>query len=169
MFMTGALCVIGAGTAVQPMIASLAQLFFLLLILKLAPFDNPHDDWSAFASSLTLTIHMIIAFALMTDGDGDEATFDSNLLGYILVTISIFCFVVQLVIAGHSLNLPNKCKKLHQLATGKAPPLGEEEDVVSELKKKQDKAEEEKNSKTKITPLNKNVRDWEISPEDSAV
>jgi|TARA_B110000091_G_scaffold214373_1_gene267345 hypothetical protein len=44
MFMTGALCVIGAGTAVQPLLASLAQLFFMLLVLKLAPFENDHDD-----------------------------------------------------------------------------------------------------------------------------
>ena len=49
------------------------------------------------------------------------------------------------------------------------PPPEEEEDVASEMKKKQDQAEEEKNSKTKIVPLNKNVRDWEISTEGSAV
>ena len=37
MLMTGALCVIGQGTSMKPLVAILFQLFFLLVVLKLAP------------------------------------------------------------------------------------------------------------------------------------
>jgi hypothetical protein len=37
MLMTGALCVIGQGSSVKPLVAVLFQLTFLLLVLKLAP------------------------------------------------------------------------------------------------------------------------------------
>ena len=96
---------------------------------------------------------MIIAFALMTNGDGDDATFDSELLGYILVTITVLCFVVQLAVAFHSLDMKSKCRTLEKRC---------------KRKKNGDTEEEEENSKVQILPLNC-VQDRKCPPGDSAV
>jgi len=96
---------------------------------------------------------MIIAFALMTNGDGDDATFDSELLGYILVTITVLCFVVQLAVAFHSLDMKSKCRTLEKRC---------------KRKRNGDTEEEKENSKVQVLPLNC-VQDREFPPGDSAV
>ena len=99
--MTGALCVIGAGTVAQPLLATLVQLFFLLLVLKLAPYEEDKDDWASMIASITLVLTMLCGFAIMSDESaGDDAQFgDSGAVGTVLVLLSGTCTGSVLVIA----------------------------------------------------------------------
>ena len=45
---TGVMCIVGSGTALQPLFGLMFQLMFMLLVLKTAPFDDNLDDVSFF-------------------------------------------------------------------------------------------------------------------------
>ena len=112
MIMTGAMCLIGAGTAAQPMIATLIQLFFLLLVLKLAPYEEDSDDWASFATSLTLALTLFAAFAIANTNPNNPSV-DSYLIGCLLIAISVVCFVFELGLVAYDLELPC-CKEKTQ-------------------------------------------------------
>ena len=95
MLMTGAMVVIAPGTSAQPLVATLFQLFFLLLVLKLAPYDGDADDYSSFIASLTLALTMLCGFAIMAQEGKESDLGDANFIGYLLVTISITCMVLN--------------------------------------------------------------------------
>merc|ERR1712166_612213 len=63
--MTGAMVVVKNGTPLQPFIAMLIQMIFLLVVLKLAPYNDDLDDWSSFVCSLALTLTTLAGFLLM--------------------------------------------------------------------------------------------------------
>ena len=67
MLMTGAMVVIAPGTSAQPLVATLFQMGYLLLVLKTAPFISDADDYSSFNSALTLALSMLCGFAIMAD------------------------------------------------------------------------------------------------------
>ena len=71
------------------------QLFFLLTVLKLAPFVADDDDTSSFASSLSITLTCLLGFA-MTLGSSSE--YDSVVLGEILVAIGTVNILFELFI-----------------------------------------------------------------------
>ena len=99
MLMTGALVVIAPGTSAQPLVAMLFQLFFLLLVLKLAPYASDSDDYSSFIAALTLALTMLCGFALMSDEGKEDKDFgDTNLVGILLVVISTLCMVLNFAI-----------------------------------------------------------------------
>merc|ERR1711998_774465 len=99
MLMTGALVVIAPGTSAQPPVAMLFQLFFLLLVLKLAPYASDSDDYSSFIAALTLALTMLCGFALMSDEGKEDKDFgDTNLVGILLVVISTLCMVLNFAI-----------------------------------------------------------------------
>ena len=87
--------VIAPGTSAQPLVATLFQLFFLLLVLKLAPYDGDADDYSSFIASLTLGLTMLCGFAIMAQAGKESDIGDANFIGYLLVTISITCMVLN--------------------------------------------------------------------------
>ena len=63
--MTGAMVVIGNGTPMQPLVAMFLQLMFLLVVLKMAPYNDDLDDWSSFVCSFALTLTTLGGFLLM--------------------------------------------------------------------------------------------------------
>jgi hypothetical protein len=95
MLMTGALCVIGQGSSLKPLTGILFQLFFLLAVLKLAPFQADDDDTSSFASSLAITMTCLLGFAMMMDSSSE---YDAVVLGEILVAIGTANIVFELFI-----------------------------------------------------------------------
>jgi len=111
MFMTGALCILAPGSSAQPLVATLFQMMFLLVILKAAPYESDGDDKSSFVSALTLTLTMLCAFAVMAADPADSDAFSGEVVGYVLVIISIFCLVVQvdLVIIEADFSILKKC------------------------------------------------------------
>ena len=92
---------IGTGTVAQPLLATLVQLFFLLLVLKLAPYEEDKDDWASMIASITLVLTMLCGFAIMSDASaGDDAQFgDSGAVGTVLVLLSGTCTGSVIVIA----------------------------------------------------------------------
>ena len=118
MIMTGAMCLVGAGTAAQPMVATLVQLFFLLLVLKLAPYEEDSDDMAGFVASLALTLTLFAAFAI-SNTDPNNPNFDSDIIGVLLIAISVLCVVFELGLAAYDLELPcckekTKFKKMRE-------------------------------------------------------
>ena len=54
--MTGGMVIVGNGTPTQPLVAMIIQMIFLLIVLKMAPYNDDLDDWSSFVCSLALTL-----------------------------------------------------------------------------------------------------------------
>merc|ERR1712195_451861 len=63
--MTGAMVVVENGTPMQPLVATFIQLMFLLVVLKMAPYNDDLDDWSSFVCSLALMLTTLGGFLLM--------------------------------------------------------------------------------------------------------
>ena len=63
--MTGVMVVVGNGTPIQPLVAMFLQLVFLLVVLKMEPYDDDLDDWSSFVCSFALTLTTLGGFLLM--------------------------------------------------------------------------------------------------------
>ena len=62
--MTGALVVIGKGSEVQPLVAVLFQMTFMLTVLKLSPYESDNDDVASFVSSLCICLATLCAMVL---------------------------------------------------------------------------------------------------------
>ena len=63
--MTGGMVIVGNGTPTQPLVAMIIQMIFLLIVLKMAPYNDDLDDWSTFVCSLALTLTTLAGFLLM--------------------------------------------------------------------------------------------------------
>jgi len=100
--MTGAMVVVGNGTPMQPLVAMFLQLMFMLLVLKLAPYNDDLDDWSSFVCSFALTLTTFGGFLLMMWKQGSEDTVLSvELLTTLLMVINGLCFAYEMVIIGY--------------------------------------------------------------------
>merc|ERR1711865_340036 len=79
--MCGGLVVLNPGSPTQVVCAILIMLFHLLLVLKTAPYVSDSEDWTAFASSLGLTLTYVGALLkMLKDRQRDE--YDVNELNY---------------------------------------------------------------------------------------
>lgn len=79
--MCGGLVVLNPGSPTQVVFAILIMLFHLLLVLKTAPYVSDSEDWTAFASSLGLTLTYVGALLkMLKDRQRDE--YDANELNY---------------------------------------------------------------------------------------
>ena len=83
------------GTPLQVLIAELIMLMHLLIVLKLAPYQNDSEDWTSFVSSLTLFLTTLGAFALQAD-DSSAPAFQSDVMGVLLIAISVLCIATEL-------------------------------------------------------------------------
>ena len=97
MLMTGALCIIGARSTVQPLVATLFQLTYLLTVLKLSPYASDLDDTSSFVSSLSLCLTTLAAIMLKAGADAEEAhaRVDAEHIGTFIVVVAVLTGVAQ--------------------------------------------------------------------------
>ena len=123
------MCIIAAGTPAQPLVATVFQMAFLLVVLKLAPYDCDADDQASFIAALTLTLTMLCGFALMTD-DPSDPNFDPSITGGVMMFISIGCLVLEF-----GLIAKEKCKTVPGAA------------LLAKMKSKHNKK-----SSTKVSP-----------------
>ena len=94
--MCGGLVMASPGTPLQVIIAVFIMLVHMLVILKLSPYQNQSEDWTAFISSLTLTCTTIIGFALIMDAKAPKDKFFSpEILGGFAILISVTCILIQ--------------------------------------------------------------------------
>ena len=140
-FFSGGLVMASPGTPLQVLIAVLIMLCHLLVVKDLKPYISSGEDVSSFLSSLTLTLTTIGGIVLMMDGDGDglNKSFNSEVLAYILIAISVFCIASQI---GITIFIDcgvweNQCGK-------------------KELKQNENNKKEYKNGKTKVQPIKNN-------------
>ena len=97
MLMTGALCIVSPGTSLQILTATLVMLFYMLLLLKTAPYEEDSEDWSSFVGTLCITLTTIGGFALITDNDQDP-TYGGKSLTYMLVALNISALSLEIII-----------------------------------------------------------------------
>ena len=97
MVMTGAMCVVAQGSSVQLLIAILIMQFYMLLVLKTAPYEADSEDWTAFIACVALTLTTIGGFALFTD-DPTQRTYESTVLTIVLIGINAVCFTLDILI-----------------------------------------------------------------------
>ena len=82
--------VIGPGSSVQPLAAALFQLTFMLLVLKLSPYESSDDDITSFVTSLTICLATLAAMVLITsDSEMGGSSFDAEFMGIFLITITV--------------------------------------------------------------------------------
>ena len=79
--MCGGLVVLNPGSPTQVVCAILIMLLHLLLVLKTAPYVRESEDWTAFASSLGLTLTYVGALIKMLKVR-QRSKYDSNELYY---------------------------------------------------------------------------------------
>ena len=97
MVMTGAMCVVAQGSSVQLLIAILIMQFYMLLVLKTAPYEADSEDWTAFIACVALTLTTIGGFALIMD-DPTQRTYESTVLTIVLIGINAVCFALDILI-----------------------------------------------------------------------
>ena len=97
MVMTGAMCVVAQGSSVQLLIAILVMQFYMLLVLKTAPYEADSEDWSAFIACVALTLTTIGGLVLIMD-DPTQRTYESTVLTIVLIGINAVCFTLDVLI-----------------------------------------------------------------------
>ena len=95
--MTGAMVVVAPGSSVQLLIAVLVMLWYLMVVLKTAPYEENSEDWSSFVACVALTLTCIGGLVLITDKQSDR-TYEDSLLAVILIGINVFCIALDIVI-----------------------------------------------------------------------
>ena len=76
---------------------------FLLIVLKLAPYNDDLDDWSSFVCSLALTLTTFAGFLLMIpkNNTGDLPILSAGLLTALLIGINALCFFYEMIVIGY--------------------------------------------------------------------
>merc|ERR1711865_90868 len=160
--MTGAMVVVENGTPLQPLIAMLIQMIFLLVVLKLAPYNDDLDDWSSFVCSLALTLTTLAGFLLMISkkDTGDLPVLPVGILTKALIGINALCFIYEMVVIGYVV-CQEKCVKRKK---------NEKSSADTELKTKKNK------NKVQVLPIeNKksnnddDVKSWGTKSESKPV
>ena len=132
--LTGAMCAIAPGSAVQLLVASLVSLGYLLLILKAEPYVGILEDRLAFMTQLALTVSLILGLCLIMD-DPSNPTFNKDIMGVVLVCLNILPFLyliyacIQLMRKGSSAGIHVVNNVVHVVPhtndkTRKKGPLG---------------------------------------------
>jgi len=91
MMLTGAMVLIAPGSPLQLLVAIFIILFYLLLILKIAPFVDEADDWLSFLCSFQMLVTLLAGFALLTDTK-ENKTFPSQSMGPMLIALNSLAF-----------------------------------------------------------------------------
>jgi hypothetical protein len=94
MAMTGALSIVAPGSPLQMVLAILTSLTFVLLVLKLAPFESNMDDHVSFVSSLALVLATFGGLLLVMDTE--RKFFHPDTIGTVIIVMTCGVLVFQL-------------------------------------------------------------------------
>jgi len=134
--MTGVMVVVENGSPTQPLVAMFIQLMFLLVVLKMAPYNDDLDDWSSFVCSFALTLTTLGGFLLMISKQrSEDPVISVELLTTLLIGINGLCFAYEMLVIGYVAYQDRVAATL--------------------LKKTQKKENSNNNSPTKVQPVNK--------------
>jgi hypothetical protein len=78
-------------------------MLFLLLVLKMSPYQHETDDWSNSLTAITLSLSMLFGFALASDksdmtNQSSNNNFDASFFSFLLVCMTVLCVFVQVCI-----------------------------------------------------------------------
>ena len=147
--MTGALVVIAKGSAVQPLVAVLFQLTFLLVVLKLSPYGEDDDDLSAFVSSMTILLMSLGAVMLITDAsaEGNQlSAADMAFASFFMVGLTVFCTVFNSCMIFFATEKGGKCRSRMSQSCSRR---------VSAAAAAENKSEKKKKGGPRVAPLEK--------------
>merc|ERR1711865_319190 len=154
--MTGAMVIVENGTPLQPLVAMLIQMTFLLIVLKLAPYNDDLDDWSSFVCSLALTLTTLAGFLLMISRKNLDPVLSVDILTTSLIGINALCFIYEMVVIGYVV-CQEKCVKRKK---------NEKSSADTELKTKNNK------NKVQVLPIediksnnHDDVKSWGKKPQ----
>lgn len=96
------------------MVAVLFQLLFLLVVLKLSPYENSDEDISSFVSSLTVLLMTLGAVMLVIGQDSkssDLSEFDVQFATAFMVGIPIICITFDVIMIFLATKKGQSCRK----------------------------------------------------------
>ena len=113
MILTGGMCLVADGSAIQTLSALLVSFFYMMMVLKTGPFLHDNDDVLSFVTSLQLVLTFLGALVLQMDQSiafwRTKATtdtgamvdaesmqqFNGESIGYFLIAINVMCLVLM--------------------------------------------------------------------------
>ena len=113
MILTGGMCLVADGSAIQTLSALLVSFFYMMMVLKTGPFLHDNDDVLSFVTSLQLVLTFLGALVLQMDQSiafwRTKATTDTGAMvdaesmkqfhgesiGYFLIAINVICLVLM--------------------------------------------------------------------------
>jgi hypothetical protein len=95
MVMTGAMCVVAQGSPLQLAVATIVMLFYMLLVLKMAPFEEDSEDWSSFVGCFALCMTTLGGLCLIMD-DPLNPSFDSYVMMVALISLNVLSLAIQI-------------------------------------------------------------------------
>jgi hypothetical protein len=94
MILTGGMCLVADGSAVQTLTALMVAFVYMLVVLKTGPFLHDNDDVLSFVTSLQLVLTFLGALVLQMDMGSNEH-FEKDFIGYFLIATNVLCLVLM--------------------------------------------------------------------------
>ena len=98
MILTGGMCLVADGSAIQTLTALMVSFFYMMVVLKTGPFLHDNDDVLSFVTSLQLVLTFLGGLVLQMDmGKNGESMqhFDQTFIGYFLIVINVLCLILM--------------------------------------------------------------------------
>lgn len=166
--MTGALVIIAKGSSVQPLVAVLFQLTFLLVVLKLSPYGEDDDDLSAFISSMVILLMSLGAVMLITDAsaEGNEhSEADMAFASFFTVGLTVLCTVFNSSMIFFATEKGGKCRS--RVSQSCSRQVSAAAAVENKRKKKKGGPRVAPSEKKKKTSLDDQKRSSAAEPQES--
>jgi hypothetical protein len=96
MILAGGLVIVAAGSSAQVLIGVLVSLTYLLIVVRLEPFDDIVDDRLQMIASLQILLNLLIGLVLKLDEKGE---YESHVVGALLVLMNAAVVVLSLVLS----------------------------------------------------------------------
>ena len=154
--------IVGNGTPLQPLVAMLIQMIFLLSVLKMAPYNDDLDDWSSFVTSLALTLTTLAGYTLMMKTDRpDNFVVAPGIITTFLIVSNAACFGYEIVVIG-CVAYQERLEKKRLLSAKKSNKISKTQ--VQPIKEEEEKEESNTNgSLFKVQPVNDDKNDVNLA------
>ena len=162
--------IVGNGTPLQPLVAMLIQMIFLLSVLKMAPYNDDLDDWSSFITSLALTLTTLAGYTLMMKTDRpDNFVVAPGIITTFLIASNAACFGYEIVVIGF-VGYQERLEKQRLLSAKKSNEMSKTQvkpiinNTVKNTEEKEEKEESITNgSSIKVQPVNDDKDDVNLT------
>ena len=94
MVLTGGMCLVADGSAVQTLTALMVSFVYMMVVLKTGPFLHDNDDVLSFVTSLQLVLTFLGALVLQMDM-GSTEHIDQAFIGYFLIVTNVLCLALM--------------------------------------------------------------------------